>query len=162
MADPGEDLQVLQACLSGGPEERDAFARHFAPLVSGIVRDADLAQEVFLALFENDCRRLRQFDPAKGNAGAWIALIARQVASKRAERPSGPPLPERLEAPERPPSLKEALLNLPPREGLCLALLYDQGLTGREAAAILGVSRQTLYDIRERALEKLRKSAGSP
>lgn len=150
---------MLRDCLAGGPAERDAFARHFTPLIRGVVRDPDLVQEAFVSLFENDGRRLRQFDPAKGSAGAWIALVAGQSARKRAAKPPPPGLPEGLPAPEPRPSLKEALLALPPREGLCLALLYDQGLTGREAAAILGVSRQTLYELRERALEKLRKTA---
>lgn len=150
-----DDLEALQACLTG---DREGFARHFTPLVSGIVRDPDLAQEVFLALFEDDCRKLRQFDPARGSPASWIGLIARQTATKRRIRPSLP-LPPEPEAPPPPDTrpLGEALHALPPKEALCLLLLFDQGLSGAEAASVLGVNRATVYEIRERALSRIRE-----
>ncbi|MBK8214369.1 MAG: sigma-70 family RNA polymerase sigma factor [Myxococcales bacterium] len=36
----------------------------------------DLAQEVFLALFENDARALRAWDPTRGPLGGYVALLA--------------------------------------------------------------------------------------
>lgn len=119
----------------------------------------DLVQEVFVALLENDSRRLKQFDPAKGKLESWIAMIARQTTLKKLEPLPPPPLPEHLEAPglEQPVDLQEALKTLPPREALCLALLVEQGMEAGRVASILGVRRQGVYEIRERALEKIRR-----
>lgn len=168
-----EDLRVLRACLEG---QRDDFVRHFRPLIAGALRDMgsrdgteDLCQEVFLALFEHDARRLRQFDPAKGAAASWLGMIARQVALKRLERAEAGPFPdaaagqapspaEQADRRERIARLREALKGLPSREALCLALLVDQGLPAGRVAAILRVSRQTVYEIKDRALGRLREA----
>ena len=170
MPSPDEDLRILRACLDGSPESRDAFARHFAPLVAGAVRSAtgraseDLCQEAFLALFADDCRKLRRFDPAKGSASGWVSLLARQAALDRLRRgePKAVPLDARPPA-EAPAStfedlepLRAALRALPPDEALCLALLVEQDLPSREVARILGVGLRTVYDLRDRALGRLR------
>jgi DNA-directed RNA polymerase specialized sigma24 family protein len=47
------------------------------------VRDRDEAMEVYTRvcerLAENDCARLRRWDPAKGRLGAWLAVVVRRV-----------------------------------------------------------------------------------
>jgi RNA polymerase sigma factor (sigma-70 family) len=178
-----QDVEALRACLEG---RREAFAARFAGLIAGAVRTAaaawrvsdparlaDLRQEVFLALLEDGCRRLRRYDPSLGTVGNWVGLLARHITSNRLRREAlrrTEALPLQTEAPreagperdEEISRMRHALQGLPPREGLCLALLFQQGLTPSQAALVLKVSRQTVHELRGRALEKLRKTLSLP
>ncbi len=176
-----DDLRLLKDCLAGTSDARDAFVRAFQGLVASEVRRSagrplengrvdELCQEVYLALFEQDARKLRQFDPARGILAAWITRVARQVAWKRLGHviPEGSSLRGDREAPseengsEDRERLRASLAALPPRQALCLRLLYERGLGASEAAALLGISRQALYELKDRALERLRKSESAP
>ena len=52
--------------------------------------------------------------------------------------------------------LGEALATLPPKDVRVLRLRYEQDLKQREVASVLGVSRQRVQQIEERALQRLR------
>jgi RNA polymerase sigma factor (sigma-70 family) len=181
-----KDLEAIRACLSGEADGRDAFAGRFRGFVASVVRRTvsrrgrglgpaeleDLCQETFLALFENGCRRLEQYRSELGRPSAWVAMVARQVTLKRLERegPAAAPLPDTLEGEGSPAEaaalgedvrhLSEALKSLPPREALCLALLIGEDLPAPRVAALLGVQRQSVYEIRDRALARLRQILG--
>lgn len=138
-------------------------------------RQEELRQEVFLALFEADARRLRQFDPSRGRLASWIALIARQTVLRHLERRKPPAPGEGIPDPADPSPgpdeaaalseersrLRRALEGLPDREALCLALMVEQALPPDEVARALGVGRRTVYEIRDRALERLRTALKS-
>ncbi|GEM_PF-1720022 len=170
------DAEAIRACLAGEP---DPFLKRFLPFIAQVLRDVgvraadleEMRQEVLLALLQNGTRRLRAFDPAKGSAASWVARIARQVTSKRRTRDARPPPrsagtmepltpADEAERREECQRLADALLSLPAREGLCLALLLEQGLPAIEAAEILRVEPASVYAIRDRALERLREILG--
>src|SRR5689334_16290810 len=83
-----------------------------------ILRDAGLAedavQEAFLKIWKNAHR----FDPARGQASAWMGVITRRVALDRRPKVATQVLPD-LEAPSLDmdyvhPRLRECLAELPP------------------------------------------------
>lgn len=165
---PDPDDALIETFLAG---RREPFVRRFRPLIAWVVRRAageareDLVQEAFVALLEGDGRRLRQYRPGMGcRAASWVGLVARQTALKALERERGRRevrlvRAEAIEAPEPGPDtepLRRALDALPDREALCLRLLVQQGMGAPDVARVLGVERQTVYAIRDRAMERLR------
>jgi RNA polymerase sigma factor (sigma-70 family) len=92
---PGElDAALVNRAVANEPDAVRALVRKLGPVVYGRVTKAlarrrgtshgrdvsqeveDLAQEVFLALFEHDARVLRAWQPARSPLGAFVALIA--------------------------------------------------------------------------------------
>ena len=176
MPSPSEasDAALIAACIAG---DQEAFVLRFQSLVTWVVRRAmgghpqedaveDLRQEVFLALFQDACRALRGWRPDGGcRPASWVGMIARQTALKvlaKAPRPSSPmtsDIPVETSSapdPEEISRLGDALARLPPREALCLRLWVEQGLPAGQVADVLGVSRQTAYQMKDRALSALR------
>jgi RNA polymerase sigma-70 factor (sigma-E family) len=58
--------------------------------------------------------------------------------------------------------LREALLNLPPRQRAVLVLRYLEDLSVDETAAVLACPRGTVASLSNRALAKLRECVGDP
>ncbi|MEZ4528460.1 MAG: sigma-70 family RNA polymerase sigma factor [Desulfobacterales bacterium] len=86
--------RILDDCLNQGKKE--GIVRQYYRLIIKIVRDRvekeslfyskedidDIVHDVFVRIFDNHCRRLRQYDPVKGkNLAYWIILIALQTTS---------------------------------------------------------------------------------
>ncbi|MBV69976.1 MAG: hypothetical protein CMH52_01380 [Myxococcales bacterium] len=96
-----EEAELLQAVLSGVPAALAAFVQRYELYVRNVVGrtvrrytsnvDAtvidDLCQEAFVALFENDRRRLRMFEGRNGcPLRAWIRVIAMRTTVSRMRR----------------------------------------------------------------------------
>jgi RNA polymerase sigma-70 factor (ECF subfamily) len=90
--DPNADL--VARAIARDPEAVRALVKSVGPVVHGRVAKAlmrrrgargqrrdiaqeieDLAQEVFLALFDDDARALRAWDPQRGPLGGFVALL---------------------------------------------------------------------------------------
>ena len=96
-----EDSELLAACIAGQRGAQGAFVvrferyirhlvnrtvRRYRAHVDGAVID-DLCQEVFIALFEEDCRRLRLFEGRNGcPLKAWIRVISMRTTISRMRR----------------------------------------------------------------------------
>lgn len=148
-------------------------------------RVADLYQQAFLALYEDNQRRLRSFKGTNGcSLATWLrVLVSRLVIDDlRRSRPPDLPLdadppggedgPPPLQVPDPGPgaeSLTAArqteaffqtqIAGLPARERLALQLRFEQGLSGEEAARVMGVTRNNLDQIVHRVKSGLRKKA---
>ncbi len=127
--------------------------------------DADareVVQEVFLKAWA-------KADTFRGEAkpSTWLYTIAKRTALdhlRRLKRRREVPLEDAGDPPA--PSdakrliLEEAISRLPPREREAIRLFYQGGLSGREAAEVMGVSpgnfRVILYRARRRLRELLR------
>jgi RNA polymerase sigma-70 factor (ECF subfamily) len=183
---PEGEIRLVDACLAGDEGAWDAFVETFAPLVTRVVHlrlcalgrelgaVEDIVQEVFLHLVESSCRRLRNFEPARGRLAAYVATIADRVtrdraASQRREQVRrtdfarelgeavSPGFVGRVEDRELSSLLREAADSLPPRERLALRLFYEQGLTYPEVALALGVTEGTVASTLSRARDALRE-----
>jgi RNA polymerase sigma-70 factor (ECF subfamily) len=143
----------------------DAFEQHlgdvyafFAYRLGRVAEAEDLTQ----ATFERALRAWGRFDERRGSTRAWLLAIARNllVDHYRASRPSDTPLHE-LSAdpvPERglEPRLESALALLSDRDREILALRFGADLTGREIAALTGLSLANVQQVLSRALRRLR------
>ena len=96
-----EELELLNACVRGIPAALAAFVQRYQLYVRHIVGrtvrrytssvDAtvidDLCQEVFVALFENERRRLKLFEGRNGcPLKAWVRVIAMRTTISRMRR----------------------------------------------------------------------------
>ena len=96
-----EDNHLLEACLKGNARAMAAFVQRFERYIrhmvgrtvhrytSGVDSSTidDLCQEVFMALFENDRRRLKMFEGRNGcPLRAWIRVIAVRTVISRMRR----------------------------------------------------------------------------
>jgi RNA polymerase sigma factor (sigma-70 family) len=192
MSDP-TDLELLQACVDGDRRAWARFVERFSRYVYYLVQltarryeaamdeaeVADLHNDVFLALMEDDCRRLRSFEGKNGcSVRSWIRLIAirRTVDALRRRRhhlhldaepalelaDDAPDPYERLlasgarEKRERLMELAEALSE---SDRLLLHLLYTEKLSPDAAAAALRIKKGALYTRKSRLVSRLRAEA---
>ena len=162
--------EILMAWAAGG--DRLAFdeivGRHLArvhAIARRILDDSgqaeDVAQEAFLRAWQQAAR----FDAERGELGAWLNRIVTNLAidALRRRRPGAPieaamELPAPGEGPEadlalaqRDTRLAAAMAELPGKQRAAIALVYDQGLPGTEAAELLAISTRALEGLLRRA-----------
>ncbi|UFN47841.1 sigma-70 family RNA polymerase sigma factor [Roseomonas sp. OT10] len=134
--------------------------------ITGRAAEAEeVAQEAMLRAWQQAAR----FDPDRAQVGTWLYRIAANLAIDRVRRAGAAPLDEVAEAvadpqpgPEevlatkqRDARLAAALAGLPARQRAAIALAYDQGMSGAEAAAALSVSTRALEGLLRRARQLL-------
>lgn len=190
---PADDAAVLAACLDGRRDALGVFVERFAGLVHHVVvgtlrrargeaprgRVEDLCQDVFVALFADDCRRLRMYRGDRGcSVASWVRVIAARTTLNvlRRDRPEtsldgeraprltdpGPdPLERMLARADR--ARFDALIalaeQLSPRDRLLLEMIYLRGMRAPAIAAALQVDRGVVYVRKNRLLKRLRKAA---
>ena len=188
-----EDRGLLAKCFAGDREAGEALVRRFSNLVYQAVQHTfmvkhvrytkedlqDLHNTVFLRLFEEGGKKLRQYQGKNGcSLATWIRLIAvrtvldhlrkkgidsiacrdalialDEVYGLKGDECHGVALLERAEK-ER--LLREGIQNLSPRDRLFMKLHFDQGLPVAEVAAAMQVSVENVYIIKHRAIQRLR------
>ena len=171
--------QYLQEIQTGNAEALarlyDASAPMLYTLAFRVVGNAADAEEVLLDVFEQVWRTAGSFDPARGGAWRWLALLTRSraldrvrsMASRRlhehpalpeqAEISSSEPLPEETTVlSQQQQFIRQALSALPPEQRKALELAYFSGLTHNEIANVLGVPLGTIKTRIRMAMDKLR------
>ncbi|MCB9526507.1 MAG: sigma-70 family RNA polymerase sigma factor [Myxococcales bacterium] len=193
------DLELLQACVEGNRRAWAVFVERFTRYVWYLVNAtgrryglelaedalADLHNDVFVALLEDDRRRLRQYQGKNGaSVRSWIRVITirRTIDTLRKRRGGHLSLDvEEDEGPRAPtlvdtaPDALSALLDretdarrdglwalveqLPEADQTLLRLLYDQRLPVPAACAALNIKRGALYTRKTRLIKRLRALA---
>lgn len=172
------DLTGLVRRVAAG--DRGAFAEFYDAtsarvygFVMKMLRDASRAEEVLQDVYLQAWRRAAEFDDARGNPLAWIAVIARSRALDRLRRDrargehelssgwSLDSLIDSAQAPEetdhgRSRRLRQALATLPAPQQRALALAYYQGMSHSEIAAATGLPLGTVKTHIRSALMRLR------
>ena len=179
--------ELLKGCISGDKESWSLFVKQYNKLiyhtiyktlrVNGQSTDPDdindLFQEVFTSFCENNCKKLRAFDPHKGvKLSSWLRMITVRmiIDHLRKSKPSTsldalPVEPsqaggqEGLLDEESMGSLKEVIEQLSTKDKLLIELFYMQELPPEEIAQILKISVGALYTRKNRVIEKMRKIA---
>ena len=113
-----------------------------------VLRDHGLAQDAVQEGFVKIWRNAHRFDPARGAASTWLAVIVKRVALDRRPKASAP-LPAEIEAPSIDldyvhPRLRECLEELPPLHRNALVLMYVYGLSHSELATAMGAPLGTV------------------
>jgi len=192
-ADP--TMELLRACIRGESDARRRLVDEYSGIVCyGVTvifqqfgrpckreEIEDLCQDVFLALFDQDARKLRQYQGRNGcSLASWIRVVANRLAIDRLRRegrtvslddpenaeswraretrPDSRPGPEpQLEAAQRAARVREMIAQLPAKDQLFVQLFYYQGLPIEEVASTIGITTNAAYVRKMRLHEKLRK-----
>ncbi|MEZ4471218.1 MAG: sigma-70 family RNA polymerase sigma factor [bacterium] len=191
------DRALLAGCVAGDRRAWTGFVERFTRYVYYLVQltgrryavplteeeIGDLHNDVFVALLEDDRRRLRAFEGRNGcSVRSWIRLITirKTVDALRRrrvhlsldadERPASEPVAEdadpldalmAVEDERRRDRLQELVAQLGPQDQLLLDLLYGQQLSVEEASAALRINRGALYTRKTRIIKKLRDLAAA-
>lgn len=196
---PDPTQELLQGCIRGDAGARRRFVDEYSGIVSFGVsvifqqfgrpsrkeEIEDLSQEVFLALFDQDARKLRQYQGRNGcSLASWIRVVANRLtidrlrkegrtislddpmnaeATKiRETRPDAAPGPEpQVEEAMRAARVREMIDDLPPKDKLFVKLFYFQGMPIEEVAETIGVTTNAAYVRKMRLHEKLRRIAAT-
>jgi RNA polymerase sigma-70 factor, ECF subfamily len=170
---PSEKLlcSLLDAVASG---DRKAFRTLYdksAPVLFAIcvrlMRDRDLAQDVFQEAMTRIWRKAHLFDASKGNAIAWMAVVTRNCALSRlaAALPPSFSLDEGgvLAAVEARPSgdpviaadVRQCLKQLNEKYRKCVTLIYLHGLSYEELATQMDAPLGSVKSWVHRAVREL-------
>lgn len=191
--DPALDL--LRACIRGEAEARRRLVTEYSGIVcygvSVIFQQfgrpskreeiEDICQDVFLALFDQDARKLRQYQGRNGcSLASWIRVVANRLTIDRLRRegrtvslddpentesyrirethPDTRPGPEpQVEAAERAARVRDMVAQLPAKDQLFVQLHYFQGLAIEEVAQTIGITTNAAYVRKMRLHDKLKK-----
>ncbi len=193
-----KDRQLLSRCLSGNRKASETLVRRFSDLVYRSVQHTllvknvpfnrhdleDLHNTVFLRLFENKCKKLRQYRGKNGcSVASWIRMIAVRTVidhlrkkgidamAGQKDRIPLDKLPELKadgsdfvnlkEQAERERLLDLGMKSLPPRDRLLLRLHIDQRLSIAEVADAMQVTVENAYSIKHRAIQRLKSHVAS-
>lgn len=138
-----------------------------------VLGDAGEAEEVAQEAFLRAWQAAASFDPDRAQFTTWLHRITLNLAIDRTRRRAGAPqageaalsgLPDPGPGPEASAvaaedraALAAALAQLPARQRAAIALAYEEGLSGAEAAAALDVSERALEGLLRRARLMLRR-----
>lgn len=189
-----EEISLLDRCFQGESAAWDEFVEKYFNPVAGAIKyilgkyslnynDSeleDLTQEVFVALMEQDYRRLRLF---RGEKNCSLATYLRVLSARKAidylrrkgrekislqhyktvyDREGDDHLSEASFCPEEESPeterMKAIIAGLSPPERLFIHLHFYRELSLQEVAKILKVSPETAYTRKSRLLKKIRLS----
>jgi len=190
---PEENRQLLSRCFAGDRKAYEIFVRRFSDPVYRAVQYAfkvkfvsygtsdleDLHNTVFLGLFEDRCKKLRQYQGKNGcSLATWIRIVTvRTVLNHlrkkgmdsmgwQTKRIPLEDLPELkadgtepwalMEKAEQERLLRDGIRNLPPRDRLFMKLHYNQGLPVEEVARAMELTMQNAYTVKHRAIQRLK------
>jgi RNA polymerase sigma-70 factor (ECF subfamily) len=165
MLDEAELSGLLQAIARGERAAAETLYRRLGSRLYSIarrlLRDPALAEDVMQEAFVKIWKNAHRFDPARGQASAWVAVITRRTALDRRPKPTAP-LGE-IEAPRLDPDyvhprLAECLGKLPQTHRNALVLMYVHGLTHSELAEAMNAPLGTVKSWVRRASAALKES----
>ena len=193
-----EDQRLLSKCLSGDREASENLVRQFSDMVYRSIQFTllaknvsfnrhdleDLHNTVFLRLFEQGCKKLKQYQGKNGcSLASWVRMITvRTVIDHlrkkgvdamfwQKKRISIEELPElrsdenkfwsQIDSAERERVLKDSMQMLPPRDRLFLKLHFEQGFSVAEVAETMQLSVNNAYTVKHRAIQRLKSNVAS-
>lgn len=167
MVEQDED-EILMRRIARGDQQalRRLMDRHMArsirlaERIAGNSLDGDeIAQEAFMRVW----RHADRFDEGRARFTTWLYRIVVNLALDRKRRrpllpiesaeavPDGSlPADEALMAREKQRLAEAALAQLPERQRAAIALVYLEGMSGKEGAAILNVSEKSFESLLSR------------
>ncbi len=168
------DAGLLAAAAAGSHAGfAEIVSRHYQPvyrlvwrMTNGGADAEDVAQEAFVKLWKNPAQ-VREAGALKG----WLMRVAANAVVDRSRKPRAGALEEAPEVidptarPDAPLARAQAarlvdrrIAELPERQRLALSLVYFEGMTNIEAAAVLEVSVDALESLLARARRGLKDS----
>lgn len=186
------DKDLLSGCFKGDGKCRQAFVRRFSNLVFATIQRAvkiknahlsqqsieDLHQTVFLQLFENGCRKLKQYKGKNGcSLASWIRMLTGRVVLDHLRRgtdalahrhqtvalelvaelnaPEPSPL-DQLTAAEQRDSIAWGLKQLQARDQLVIRMHCLEGQSLLKVSKAVGISQKNIHSVKHRAIQRLK------
>ncbi len=168
------DTQLLSWSADGDRQAFDTIVmRHggFALRIARrLVAEPAVAEDVVQEAMMRAWSQARHFDPDRASFTTWLyrIVVNRCIDQRRRIQPE--PMPDDFDAvdpaagaeetlakAERHAALRAALETLPLRQRLAMTLVYDEGLSGAEAARVLGLSVKAVERHLARARAVLRE-----
>jgi RNA polymerase sigma-70 factor, ECF subfamily len=160
-----------------GEGDRRAFdeivTRHGAfalRVASRLIPDPRAAEDVVQEAMVRAWSQCKSFDERRARFTTWLYRIVVNLCIDYRRRPQPEPMPEdfdpvdpaagaveTLEVMERDATLARELSKLPPRQRAAMTLVYDEGLSGAEAARVLGMTAKAVERLLARARAFLRE-----
>lgn len=135
-----------------------------------LVPDPPTAEEVVQEAMVRAWSQASRFDPDRARFTTWLYRIVVNLCIDQRRRLRPDPMPddfdtmdpvagadEMMQANERRAALVGALKELPVTQRAAMTLVYDEGLSGAEAARVLGVSAKAVERLLARARTYLRE-----
>ena len=188
------DKALLIGCLKGDSDCQEKFVRQYSNLVFATIQRAvkakaapvsmqsmeDLHQTVFLSLFENNCRKLRQYKGENGcSVASWIRMLTSRIVLDHLRRgmdalaprhqtvpmdvlneihASEPSAFEQVTLAEQWDQIEIALDRLKARDQLVLRMHFQDGRSLKTIAHALGISEKTIHSVKHRAIQRLKRA----
>jgi len=169
------DADLMASSAAG---DRRAFgelvSRHgsFALRVAcKVVSDTSIAEEIVQEAMVRAWEQSTHFEPSRARFSTWLYRIVMNMCldHRRRIRPAAMPegfepvdptssVQDKLELDERDSALARAMKALPASQRAAMALVYEEGMSGAEAASIMGVSAKAVERHLARARTSLRES----
>lgn len=171
--DDSRDAELLARSASGDRRAFDTIVARYGPLAlrlaARIAPDRHSAEDVAQEAMVRIWHRAADFDARRARFTTWLYRIVVNLCIDLRRRPRPVPLPDdfdtadpaagadqALEHAERRAGLARAMKELTPGQRAALTLVYDEGLSGAEAAAALGVTAKAVERLLSRARAQLR------
>jgi RNA polymerase sigma-70 factor (ECF subfamily) len=169
---PDDELMIWSA--SGDTRAFDAIVARHGPFALRVARrlitDQSLAQDVVQEAMIRAWTQSRYFNAGRARFTTWLYRIVMNLCIDHRRRLRPAPTLEgfdaidpaagasdEMEAAELQIALAQALDELPGRQRVAMTLVYDECLSGAEAARILGVSVKAVERLLARARAQLRE-----
>ena len=181
---PDEEISLERLLAASATGDEQAFAHLYDRtssrlygLVLRVVRDSSQAAEVTQDVYVQVWRQSARFDPAEGNAMAWLLMIAHRravdrvraseasrqrddrYATRQTER-SYDQVSEQAQSNVEAQHVRKALDGLTDNQRDALQLAYFDGYTHREVAALLDIPLGTAKTRIRDGLIRLRDTMG--
>ena len=186
------DRDLVNGCVSGSKEALEAFIRQFSDPVYRTVQYTfktkntsytkpdieDLHNSVFLRLFEDRCKKLRQYKGKNEcSLHSWIRIVTVRIVIDHLRKEAASPLnwwktnlPIETFAPKAKDSepwvnidrakqqslVQAGMKELLSRDRLFLKLHFMGDLSIREVADIMNISEANAHSLKHRAIKRLR------
>jgi RNA polymerase sigma-70 factor, ECF subfamily len=168
------DEELASWSASGDKGAFDAIVSRHGPfalrVAARLVPDRAAAEDIVQEAMVRAWKQSGRFDPARARFRTWLYRIVVNLCIDQRRSAAPEPLPrtfdaaypgaaadEILAAGERDIALAAALCALPSRQRAAMTLVYDEGVSGAEAARILGLSAKAVERLLARARTTLRE-----
>lgn len=174
LADDTCDAELLARSASGDRRAFDRIVARYGEvalrLAARIAPDRQSAEDIAQEAMVRIWHRAGDFDGRRARFTTWLYRIVSNLCIDLCRRTKPVPLPEHfdivdpaagaeesMEHDERRAALARAMDELTAAQRAALTLVYDEGLSGSEAAAALGVTTKAVERLLARARAHLRE-----
>lgn len=195
-ADYISEKELLTASIQGDKAAWDRFVEKYTDLIYNTILKtlriyhsdflyqdlADIHNNIFLSLIEDDYKKLRQYKGINGcTVSSWIMVIATNTTLNYIKRNKTsislddpldedrslrdtisdpqPSVIKQMEESEQSEILREIMDGLGSDDKLFLGYYYEEELSPEEIAGIMNLSVSAIYSKKSRIIEKLKKIA---